>query len=277
MDAHDHAAALLRERDPDRYIADLFAPEPARKHLVALHAFDTEIVGIRFQVSEPPPGEIRLQWWRDAISNGQSGGNPLAEALLETIAACALPSQAFEGMLTARIFDLYNDPMPTMAEFEGYAGETASLLFQFAVQALVGSESRAAADAAGHAGVAFALRDALWRFSGDSARRQLFLPRDHIEAGGAELEDVFAGKTTPELERALHDLIANARHHLAEATASLSELANAVLPAFLPLALIDPDLRQLEKHFNRPFEPPRPVPRWRRQLRLWRVARRGPT
>ena len=130
MDAYEQAAAIVRERDRDRFIADLFAPEPVRKHLHALHAFDLEIARIRFVVSEAALGEIRMQWWRDAIANNAGGGNPLAEALLETIDKFALPRTAFDALLTARIFDLYNDPMPTMADFEGYAGETSSAMVQ---------------------------------------------------------------------------------------------------------------------------------------------------
>ena len=40
---------------------------------------------MRDTVSEPMPGEIRYQWWRDAIEARQGGGNPVAEALLDTI------------------------------------------------------------------------------------------------------------------------------------------------------------------------------------------------
>ena len=36
---------IVRVGDPDRYIADLFAPAEARPHLFALHAFAVEIAG----------------------------------------------------------------------------------------------------------------------------------------------------------------------------------------------------------------------------------------
>lgn len=85
MDAYAHVTELVRTRDKDRYLADLFAPEPTRKHLHALHAFAIEVAEVRDKVREPLPGELRLQWWRDAIAAGEGQGNPLAAALIETI------------------------------------------------------------------------------------------------------------------------------------------------------------------------------------------------
>ena len=39
-------------------------------------------------------------------------------------------------MLDARIFDLYDDPMPSTQRLEGYCGETASALIQLAAMVL---------------------------------------------------------------------------------------------------------------------------------------------
>ncbi len=270
---HQEAERIVRERDRDRFVADLFVPEAARRHLHALHAFNAEIARVRFVVSEPALGEIRLQWWRDAIANREGGGNPLAEALLETITELKLPVDAFEAMLTARIFDLYSDPMPTLGDFEGYAGETESTLFQFAILALSGGANPGSADASGHAGVALALRDALVRFGSDARRRQLFLPRDRMEAAGVDLERLFQATPSPELTTALADLRDVARSHLKRATEAIGVLPPELRVAFLPLALVEPDLARLD--FGRPFDAPTLLPAWRRQLRMWRAARRG--
>ena len=59
----------------DRYLADLFAPEPARKHLFALHAFDAEIARVRERreradAGRDPPAMVarraRRRRWRPA-------------------------------------------------------------------------------------------------------------------------------------------------------------------------------------------------------------------
>ena len=57
-EAYAHCAALVREHDPDRYIATLYAPEPQRAALSALYAFSHEVARVRALVSEPLPGEV---------------------------------------------------------------------------------------------------------------------------------------------------------------------------------------------------------------------------
>ena len=96
----------------------------------ALHAFDCEIARIRRNVSEPLPGEVRIQWWRDTIESGsgESLGHPLARSLFVAIERYALPKQAFLDLLDARIFDLYDDLMPSWSDLEGYCGETSAAL-----------------------------------------------------------------------------------------------------------------------------------------------------
>ena len=154
-------SAELRRADPDRYLSALYAPEDKRGPLFALYAFNAEIASVRDRIHEPLPGEIRLQWWRDAIaaqSPAAAAGHPLATALLETIARYDLPHKAFEGYLEARIFDLYDDPMPSRTDLEGYCGETASALIQLAAlvldrQAAPGAATSRSISASGSSGV----------------------------------------------------------------------------------------------------------------------------
>ncbi len=110
--------------------------KPLRKHLLALDAFSGEVARVRDAVSEPALGEIRLQWWRDALTSGDIGGHPIATALIETVRTFALPLAAFEMLLDARSFDLYDDPMPSLSDLEGYAGETTSSLLHLAAMIL---------------------------------------------------------------------------------------------------------------------------------------------
>jgi phytoene synthase len=275
MDAAAYCADLVRQRDPDRYFADLFAPAHARPHMLAIHAFNAEIVRIGGIASEPMPGEIRLQWWRDALESGDAGGNPVASALLETIGAFQLPIIAFQSLLEARTFDLYNDPMPDRAAFEGYAGDTASSLFQLAAIVLAGGHDPGSADAAGYAGVAHALTVLLRAFPLHAARKQLFLPAEAFAAHLVETDAVFAREDTQGIAAALADLRAAARTHLRQSREAVRSLPAAVAPAFLPLALVEPYLRGMERPDYRPFSPAPELPQWKRQWILWRASRRG--
>src|SRR5579871_5951216 len=59
--AYAECEALVREGDRDRWLASLFAPAAARRHLYALYAFSFEIARVREIVSDPLPGEVRYQ------------------------------------------------------------------------------------------------------------------------------------------------------------------------------------------------------------------------
>src|SRR5919112_3083154 len=149
-----HCEALAREADPDRYWASLFAPADKRPHLYALYAFNFEIARVREAVREALPGEIRLQWWRDALqgeARGDLRANPVAAALDETIVRFRLPRPALVDLIDARVFDLYDDPMPTLTDLEGYCGETSSSLIRLASIVLIDGEP-GPPDAAGPGG-----------------------------------------------------------------------------------------------------------------------------
>src|SRR3712207_4274556 len=135
--AWDYAACegLVRDNDPDRFYAALFAPAGKRAHLFALYAFSLEIARVREAVSEPMPGEIRLQWWRDALqgeARGDVRANPVAAAIDQTIVRYRLPRSALVALVDARVFDLYDDAPPTITDLEGYCGETSSVLIRLA-------------------------------------------------------------------------------------------------------------------------------------------------
>jgi 15-cis-phytoene synthase len=272
--AYAHAAEVVQQADRDRYVADLFAPEPFRRHLFALHAFNTEVARVRDVVSDPMLGEIRLQWWRDAILNGAGGGHPVATALNATIAKFRLPKDAFQRLIDARLFDLYDDPMPSLNDLEGYTGETSSALIQLAAIILAEGHDPGTAEASGHAGVAYALTGLMRALPLHARRGQLFLPVNMIATRGLDIRTMFAGKSSPELLTLLADLRTIARQHLAEAERDIADLALPVKTAFLPLALIRPYLDRMDKPDYDPFAGDVELQPWRRQWILWRAARR---
>jgi phytoene synthase len=273
-DAYVRAGEALQKNDRDRYVADLFAPEPFRRHLFALHAFSAEVARVRDVVSDPMLGEIRLQWWRDSIQNGAGGGHPIATALNATIAKFHLPKDALQRLIDARLFDLYDDPMPSLHDLEGYAGETSSALIQLAAIILAEGHDPGTAEAAGHAGVAYALTGLMRSLPIHARRGQLFMPVNMIATRGLDTRALFAGKSSPELLTLLADLRTIVRQHLAEAERDIADLALPVKTAFLPLALVRPYLERMDRPGYDPFAGDVELQPWRRQWILWRAARR---
>ena len=226
----------LRAADPDRYLVAALRTRGQTAGTVALYAFNVETASIRDRVREALPGEIRLQWWRDAIANDAAQGHPLAEALLAAIRDHGLPRQPFDDYLEARIFDLYDDPMPGRAELEGYCGETASALIQLACLVLDRDAAPSIADAAGHGGCAQAISGLLRSLPLHRARGQCYVPKDLLAAAGTTAEEFVAGRNAPAAKRAVAAMAALAAEHLAKFEARAPAIAAALRPAFLPLA-----------------------------------------
>jgi phytoene synthase len=268
----------VRAADPDRYVSALYAPEDKRAALFALYGFNAEIAGVRDRIREPLPGEVRLQWWRDAIDAGGGeavAGNPLAEALTAAIAACDLPRQAFDNYLEARIFDLYDDPMPSRTDLEGYCGETASVLIQLAALILDREQAPRFAALAGHAGCAQAITGLLLLMPRHCARGQCFVPADVLAAAGSSPESFLAEKGGATAGSVVAAMTALAREHLAAFREEAPSLPAALRPAYLPLALTAAYLDRIERFGARvASETPR-MPLWQRHWLIYRRAVRG--
>src|SRR5262245_15165694 len=272
-DAFAHCEALLRAADRDRFLATLFAPAEHRDALFALYAFNVEITRVREAAREPLAGEIRLQWWSDVLGGagrGEVEACPEAAGLLASMARYHLPAERFEALIAARRFDLYDEPMATLAELEAYADGASSGLIALAAQVLGEPDIGALSH---HAGVAHAIAGLLKAFPVHAARGQLFVPLEVLERHGAGRQDVVAGgRATPQLRAALTELRQRARHHLRAAQELLAAAPPAVLPALLPVALAAPMLARMERRGYDPFVPVEIAP-WRRQWLIWRAAR----
>jgi phytoene synthase len=123
-DAFAHCEALVRTADRERFLTALFAPAEFRMALFAVYAFNIEIARVREAVRDPLAGEIRLQWWSDALAStarGDAEANPVASALIATVTRFHLPVDTLQAVVAARRFDLYDEPMVTLGELEAYA------------------------------------------------------------------------------------------------------------------------------------------------------------
>jgi 15-cis-phytoene synthase len=267
-------AELVRNHDFARYASTLFVPAATRRALLALYAFNVEINRVRDSVTQPLPGEIRLQWWADVLAGRGHGGvegNPVAAELLRAISEFRLPVEPLSRLIAEHEFDLYNDPMPTMAALEGYLNETSSTLFAQAAR-IVASPSGDIDYLARHAGLAHGLTRVIANLPRDASRRQLFLPQEVLKSQGSSPEEVFAGRETPKLRTALDHLFTAAQRHLKAAFALLVDVRADVRPVFLPLALVRHDLARMSRADNDPFKP-QMTSRFRVLWTLWRAAR----
>jgi 15-cis-phytoene synthase len=273
-DAAAFCAALVREHDFGRYASTLFVGAELRRALLSLYAFNVEIVRVRDQVTQPMPGEVRLQWWSDmltGLAHGGVEGNPVAAELSATVRDFALPVDRLTRLIEEHQFDLYNDPMPTMAALDGYLDDTAAALFALAAR-MVAQPSPEVDHLARHAGLAQGIVQVLASLPRDAAHRQLFMPLQLLEQHGSSVEEVFAGRPTPSIRAAFAELTREAGKHLETALQVLADAPRAVRPLFLPLALVRRDIARLARVDHDPFQP-QPRSRLATLWTLWLASR----
>jgi phytoene synthase len=273
--ATDH----LRTHDFEWYAALQFAPADKRPALMALFAYLAEIARIRSLVSDPMPGEIRLQWWRDTLSGKAHGAveaNPLAASLLQAMETHAMPAAPLLAVLDVRSFDLYDDAMPSTADFEGYAGEAWSGPMSLAASVLSGENPAHFADVAGHGGVALGVARTLVTFSQWAGRGQCFLPVDLMRAHKLERDVLSHRRVTPQLTATLRAFASYGLDHLDKARSAASDNLDGAKVVWLPLALTRQTLQDAKSWSLNPFVRPLTRPRWQKLFKLWRASKRTP-
>ena len=272
-----YCADQVRRYDHDRYLCALFAPEPSRPHLFALYAFNIEVAKVREVIREPMMGQIRLQWWREAIERALTGDprhHPVALALAEAIRVRSLPHASFERLLDAREFDLSEGPPEDLAALEAYAEATSSTLVQLSL-AVLGEWGEKVQEAGRHAGIAWALTGLLRAVPFHAAQRRLYLPNDLLRRQGVRSDRLFEGRPEEGLTNVARIVAERAREHLAQARALRRHVPRGAVPALLPARLADLHLGRLERRGFALFDPALQRPAADRALRLAWAALRG--
>jgi phytoene synthase len=274
QDAAAFCANLVRGHDFARYASTLFVSPDERRALLALYAFNVEIVRVRDQITQPLPGEVRLKWWSEVLAGEGDGGvegNPVVFELLLAIRHFRLPTEPLTRLIFEHQFDLYNDPMPTLAALEGYVADTSSTLFALAAR-IAAAASAEIDHAARHAGLAQGFAQVIAALPRDAARRQLFVPVQLLAKQGIGVEAIFAAKETPPVRAALDQLIGEARLHLDTALSLLADIAPQARAMFLPLAVVRHDLGRMSRADSDPFVP-RTASRLSTLWTLWRASK----
>jgi len=166
--------AEVRRVDEDRWLASRFAPACVRARLIAIYALNHEIARTADVVTQAAIGDIRLQWWRDALAEVFEGksvrAHPVLGAIAEVHHETPLPRDALDSLIDTRGRDLDAAPFATFAEIDAYLDGTAGNVLRVAAAACAAQLSAeivaAAALAWGYAGLLRAA--AHWRAKGRS-------------------------------------------------------------------------------------------------------------
>jgi phytoene synthase len=268
----DHSQALVRKHDYDRYLSSLFASEAVRADLFAIYAFNYEISKIAESVRNPAAGQIRFQWWRDAIDEIYCGARSRTEGLTGLAAAIArhrLPKSLLEAMLDSRELDLEPAPFPDLPAVETYADATSGNVMKLAARVLGAGDTLDSM--ARHAGIAYAIAGLLRALPFNAARSRIVLPADEMVLAHVAGADILAGCMTAELPTLIARLSEHARVQYANATRT----DRRFLPAILTAALTPAFLRLMNRPGFNPFRDSTEIPAYRRQWIMLRATIRG--
>jgi phytoene/squalene synthetase len=237
-------AHSVRNADPDRYFATLFAPPPQRPYLFAFYAFNAEVSRIAEAVREPMLGAIRLEWWRETAegaANGKPRNHDVAQGLASLLAERAVPLADLEAIIAARAFDSSADTFAEFAALENYLDATSGAVMRIAAKILGGKP-----ELTREAALAYGLTGLVRSLPFHNGRHKLYLPLDLLAALHLTQEEFFhLEKTDKRLVAAMRQAGMRARDHFF--AARQAPRPGVALAAVLPAALVPVYLRKMTR------------------------------
>lgn len=114
----------VRAADPDRWLSSRFvADEQARADLIALYAFEAELLAIPTRVTQPMLAEMRYTWWADQMdgvfASAPRVGHPVLEAMTAAVGRHGLDRAQFDALIEAHIGRVHGEPHDLDAFYVG--------------------------------------------------------------------------------------------------------------------------------------------------------------
>lgn len=238
-DGRDYCVQRVRTYDYDRYFASLFAPRDLRSDLVVLYAFNLEIASLRELVGEALLGQMRLEWWRDAVAaiyEGRTVRHAIVEELGPVVRRHDLPRAEIDGLIAARLRDFDGSSMETMTAVEDYAHGTSGALAGLACRICLGDVPPPAIREAGMAwGLAGLLRAASFHAGGTNAVRR-GSPAQGIAPPGGTAGSAVSGKFAAGLAEEMAERSRRTLAAVRNCRAAMERPSRAAI-GYLPVAL----------------------------------------
>lgn len=116
--------AQVRVADLDRWLSSrLVSDAQARADLIALYAFEAELMAIPTRITQPLLAEMRYTWWAEQMDGVFSGvprkGHPVLEALSDVVARRGLDRAPFDALIEAHIGRIHGQPHDLDAFYVG--------------------------------------------------------------------------------------------------------------------------------------------------------------
>ena len=259
----------LQRADRDRYLCALAAPAQLRPDLVTLYAFNAELAGIADKVSETMLGLIRLQWWRDALGDvaaGRDHRHHLVQDLAGVVKRRGLSLDLLNTLIDARERDVEAKQPADLAELETYAGTTAGILCELALESCIREPHADWRQAARSAGTAYGLIGIARATPYLAHHRRILLPMQEMTVAGLPAERLLELKPGSAIQPVVESIAIRAAELLA--AARKQRLPRSATPALFPGRLAVAQLERLRRHSYDPFAAGSSAPSG---LNIWRL------
>lgn len=227
-----------RQGDPARFEAAMFAAPDRREDLFALIALNVELSRIPDTVSEPMLGEIRLQWWDDAIEalfdGGKVEGHEVIAALEQPIREGRLVRNRLIDLIEARRLVLSDASLGEAETLEQLIAQTGGALAALQVACLGGDEA-----------AQWVAADAGWA---EGAGRLIAALPAMIGEGSIDEAAVKAGEAPPKLATLVTTLATEGLTKLASARQSRQSIPRKARAPLL-------SLKSAERRLNAVLQP----------------------
>ncbi len=266
-----YCASATKKHDYDRFLITLFAKSEIREDLYSLYAFNHEVAKIREAVSEPMLGEIRLQWWREAIEGIAEGKPRNHEVVLPLNAAFhrhGLTADMFMRVIDARAADIYDENPAELSDFESYLGNTSGNLMEIAAW-MLGEREQRVLSLTHDLGLVWGLIGTLRALRYQISLNKLSLPQDLLDEYGVSKRELFSMEATDGIRAMVGALCQNAERYLKQIADEKSTLSKDVRSLFLLTALSHSYLNMIKKAGYDPFNINEKASMFPRQCRLF--------
>jgi len=255
--ALSYCGQQIHRYDRERFLTALFAPPPLRDDLFTLYAFNLELARVRETVREPIMGQIRFQWWRDAVAE-MAAGEPLrqhaiADALAGVVQRHGLPLAALEQLIDSREQDLDPNPPADLASLRMQCRASAGVLTRLAAHILGGQG--AALDWAEQVGTAHGLIGMMRIARMRAHHGRIDIPVDHLAGVGLTARMILDGGAVESLPPLIRAITEEASTLLTAARRHRRQIAKTLYPAFLIAILADHGKQRLVAQNYDAFHP----------------------
>ncbi|KAI9435375.1 isoprenoid synthase domain-containing protein [Russula earlei] len=267
---HAYCKDFVQRHDYEAYLVSRLYPVCKRSGYFAIKAFYDELAMIQDNVSSSIVGEMRIQFWRDAVKalvDGRPPHHPIALALHDTWRNAQLQPYHLRRIVDARSEELRGSSHLTMDSVMAHAEATASTHY-YLLLSLLGLSSDTFLHAASHLGVAHCISTLLRALPYHASKGRMVIPAEITARHGVIHEDVALTMPVFDFATVANDNVVTAREMFKEEGAGrVPQDAMPVFGAGVPIASF---LERLEAVNFNAFHPSLQGRSWKLPWRVWR-------